>query len=101
MLARGPQRDLALFDLRDDGVRLHRVLVDGGKDVLPLDDEVGSREDSLDLAAIDVVPVADVPSAGASSPSPWKSPGRSGPSFTFGAFGAKACSIVPTTSSSS
>ena len=61
MLARGPQRDLALFDLRDDGVRLHRVLVDGGKDVLPLDDEVGSREDSLDLAAIDVVPEADVP----------------------------------------
>ena len=47
-------------DLRDDGVRLHRVLVDRRERVLALDDVVRVREDRLDLAAVDAVAVTGV-----------------------------------------
>ena len=64
MLARGPERDLVALDLRDHRVRLHRVLVHGGEGVLALDDDVGAREQRLQLAAVERVAVADVAVAG-------------------------------------
>ena len=60
MLAGRPQRDLVPLDLRDDRVRLHRVLVDGRERVLALDDVLRVGEDRFDLAAVDAVAVADV-----------------------------------------
>ena len=63
VLARRPDGDLVALDLRDDCVRLHRVLVDGGEGVLALDDDVRAREDRFQLAAVDPVAVADVPVA--------------------------------------
>src|SRR5579875_3895074 len=50
--------------LGDHRVRFHRVLVDGGKRVLALHDDVGVREDSLGLAPVEPVPVADDALAG-------------------------------------
>src|SRR6266550_8254263 len=64
MLARRPDRDLLTFDLCDDRMRLHRVLVDGREGVLALDDEIGPREHRLQLAAVDSIAVADVALAG-------------------------------------
>ena len=61
MLACRPHGDLVALDLRDHRMGLHRVLVDGRKGVLALDDEVGTSEHRLELAAVDVVAVADVP----------------------------------------
>ena len=61
VLAGRPERDLVALDLGDHRVRLHRVLVDGREGVLALDDDVRPREDRLELAAVDPVPVADVP----------------------------------------
>ncbi len=61
MLARRPDGDRVSLELGDNCVRLHRVLVDGREGVLALDDDVRVREDSLELAAVDPVAVADVP----------------------------------------
>ncbi len=60
MLARGVHRDLARLDVRDHGVRLHRVLVDRRERVLALDDVVRVGEHRLDLAAVDAVAVTGV-----------------------------------------
>ena len=60
MLARGPQRDLAVAEVRDHGVRLHRVLIDGGELVLALDRQLGLRLDELDRAGVETVAKADV-----------------------------------------
>ena len=60
VLARGPQGQLAALPVRDRGVGLHRVLVDGREGVLALDDHRGVREGLADLAAAERVAVADV-----------------------------------------
>ena len=91
MLARRPERDLVALDLRDDRVRLHRVLVDGRERVLALDDDVGVREDRLDLAAVDAVAVADVALGAASARrGRGRAPGAAGRSCTRGASGRRA-----------
>ncbi len=60
MLAGGPQGQLAAVPVRDRGVRLHRVLVDGGEGVLALDHHRGLGKGALDVAAAERVAVADV-----------------------------------------
>jgi hypothetical protein len=60
VLAGGPQGQLAALPVRDRGVRLHRVLVDGGEGVLPLDDHGGVFEGAGGVAAAEGVAVADV-----------------------------------------
>ena len=74
MLARRPHRDLLTFDLCDDRVRLHCVLVDGREGVLALDDEVGSRKYRLQLAAVDPIAVADVALTGRKLAEPVEEP---------------------------
>jgi hypothetical protein len=59
-LARGPQRDAVLAEVADDGVRLHRILVDGGEQVFALDLDVRFRAGTLDAAGVEPVAVADV-----------------------------------------
>ena len=74
MLTRRPHRDLLTFDLCDDRVRLHRVLVDGREGVLALDDEVCPCKHRLQLAAVDPIAVADVALAGRKLAEPVEEP---------------------------
>ena len=60
VLAGGPQGQLAAVPVRDRGVRLHRVLVDGGEGVLALDHHRRLGEGAVDVAAAERVAVADV-----------------------------------------
>ena len=60
VLAGGPQGQLAAVPVRDRGVGLHRVLVDGREGVLPLDDHGGVREGAAGIAAPERVAVAGV-----------------------------------------
>ena len=91
MLAGGPERDLAALDLGDDGVRLQRVLVDGRERVVALDDDVGVREDGLDLAAVDAGSGSRRFPPGAQLAEAVEEARAEGPSCSSGASGASAC----------
>ena len=60
VLAGGPQGQLAAVPVRDRGVGLHRVLVDGREGVLPLDHHGGVFEGAAGIAAPERVAVAGV-----------------------------------------
>ena len=74
VLAGRPEGDLAVAEVRDHGVGLHRVLIDGGKLVLALDRELPLRLGELDRAGVEPVAVADVALAGRQLAEPVKEP---------------------------
>ncbi len=60
VLAGRPHGDSVRIPLRDDAVRLHRVLVDAREGVVPLDHDRRVRERRVHTAPVDAIPVADV-----------------------------------------